>query len=140
ESAAPPWPDAEPPAANDGSGWRGGGRPARQEPPPAPYRGPDGRPVAGQPATGPRPGPGPGPRAGYARPGFAPQPGYPPGPGSARPGPAPRAGFVPRHGAVFQQGAAGVMERVWPEIDRVREAGRVQAAQGQVWDAASVEL
>ena len=24
ESAAPPWPDAEPPAANDGSGWRGG--------------------------------------------------------------------------------------------------------------------
>jgi len=32
------------------------------------------------------------------------------------------------------------MERVWPEVDRVREAGRVQAAQGQVWDAASVEL
>ena len=48
ESAAPPWPDAEPPAANDGSGWRGGGRPARQEPPPAPYRGPDGRPGSGQ--------------------------------------------------------------------------------------------
>jgi hypothetical protein len=32
------------------------------------------------------------------------------------------------------------MERVWPEVDRVREAGRVQPAQGQVWDAASVEL
>src|SRR4029453_8681386 len=32
------------------------------------------------------------------------------------------------------------MERVWPEVDRIREAGRVQAAQGQVWDAASVEL
>ena len=42
ESATPPWPDAEPPAANDGSGWRGGGRPARQEPAPAPYRGPAG--------------------------------------------------------------------------------------------------
>ena len=49
ESATPPWPDAEPPAANDGSGWRGGGRPARQEPPPAPYRGP-----AGQPPLPPR--------------------------------------------------------------------------------------
>src|SRR5215470_2002112 len=166
EPAAPPWPDAEPPAANDGSGWRGGGRPARQEPPPAPYRGPDGRPVAGQPATGPdprlasagyaprpgpthhagyAPGPGPRPRAGFARQGSArqgsaPQPGYPPGPGPARPGPAPRAGFVPRHGPVPQPGATGVMERVWPEVDRVREAGRVQAAQGQVWDAASVEL
>jgi hypothetical protein len=32
------------------------------------------------------------------------------------------------------------MERVRPEVDRVREAGRVQSAQGQVWDAASVEL
>ena len=32
------------------------------------------------------------------------------------------------------------MERVRPEVDRVREAGRVQPAQGQVWDAASVEL
>jgi len=32
------------------------------------------------------------------------------------------------------------MERVWPEVDRVREAGRIQPAQGQVWDAASVEL
>ena len=198
ESAAPPWPDAESPAANDGSGWRGGGRPARQEPPPAPYRGPDGRPAAGQSATGPRrvlpspagtdfapradfaprgssaagpggdprlasagyapgpgpshragpapgqgpayaPGPGPGPRAGYAPQGFAPQPGYAPGPGSARPGSAPRVDG-PRHGPVLQQGATGVMERVWPEVDRVREAGRVQPAQGQVWDAASVEL
>jgi hypothetical protein len=32
------------------------------------------------------------------------------------------------------------MERVRPEVDRVREAGRVPSAQGQVWDAASVEL
>jgi hypothetical protein len=154
ESAAPPWPDAEPPAANDGSGWRGGGGPARQEPPPPPYRGPDGRPVASQSATGPRrvssaaglgpdprpasagyaPRPGPTHQAGYAPQGFAPQPGYAPGPGSA-----PRADS-PRHGPVLQQGATGVMERVWPEVDLVREAGRVQAAQGQVWDAASVEL
>ena len=149
ESAVPPWPEAEPP--------------------PAPHRGPAGRPAAGQSAAGPdprrasagyaprsgpghqagyasgpgpgyAPGPGPGPRAGYAQQGFAPQPGYPPGPGSARPGSAPRADFVPRHGPVVQQGATGVMERVRPEVDRVREAGRVQSAQGQVWDAASVEL
>src|SRR6185369_965449 len=78
ESAAPPWPDAESPAANDGSGWRGGGRPARQEPPPAPYRGPDGRPAAGQSATGPRrvssaAGLGPDPRLASA--GYAPRPG-----------------------------------------------------------------
>jgi hypothetical protein len=32
------------------------------------------------------------------------------------------------------------MERVRPEVDRVREAGPVQSGQGQVWDAASVEL
>jgi hypothetical protein len=32
------------------------------------------------------------------------------------------------------------MERVRPEAGRVREAGRGQPAQGQVWDAASVEL
>ena len=32
------------------------------------------------------------------------------------------------------------MERVRPEVDRVPQAGRVQPAQGQVWDAASVEL
>ena len=32
------------------------------------------------------------------------------------------------------------MERVRPEAGRVREAGRGQSAQGQVWDAASVEL
>jgi hypothetical protein len=32
------------------------------------------------------------------------------------------------------------MERLSPEVDRVREAGRVQSAPGQVWDAASVEL
>jgi hypothetical protein len=32
------------------------------------------------------------------------------------------------------------MERVWPEVDRVPQAARVQPAQGQVWDAASVEL
>jgi hypothetical protein len=182
ESAAAPWPDAEPPAANDASGRRGGGRPARQEPPSAPYRGPDSRsgsaPSAGyapRPGTAPYPGadsrpvpvppanfvpgpgpahragyapgpgpayapaPGPGPRAGYAPQGFASQPGYAPGPGPARPGSAPRAD-VPRHGAVLQQGATGVMERVRPEVDRVREAGPVQSAQGQVWDTASVEL
>ena len=156
ESAAPPWPDAEPPAANDGSGWRGGGRPARQDPAPAPYRGPAGRPGSApsagygpRPGTAPYPGahaprPGPGPRAGYAPQdvaphGFAPQPGYPPGPGPARPGPAPQA-HIPRHGPVPQHGATGVMERVRPEVDRVREASPGQPAQGQVWDAASVEL
>jgi hypothetical protein len=32
------------------------------------------------------------------------------------------------------------MERVRPEAGRVRDAGRGQPAQGQVWDAASVEL
>jgi hypothetical protein len=32
------------------------------------------------------------------------------------------------------------MERVWPEAGRVPEVNRVQPAQGQVWDAASVEL
>lgn len=32
------------------------------------------------------------------------------------------------------------MERVRPEAGRVREAGRGQSDQGQVWDAASVEL
>jgi hypothetical protein len=32
------------------------------------------------------------------------------------------------------------MERIRPEVDRVPRAGRVQPAQGQVWDAASVEL
>jgi hypothetical protein len=149
ESAAPPWPGAEPPAANDGFGWRGGGRPARQEPPPAPYRGPAGQP-ASAPSAGyaPRPGtapyPGPGRRAGYAPHGvaphgFAPRPGHPPGPGSARPGSAPQAD-VPRHGPVLQHGATGVMERVRPEAGRVRETGRGQPAQGQVWDAASVEL
>ena len=76
ESAAPPWGDAEPPAADDASGWRRG----------------------------------------------------------------PRAGFAPRHGPALQPRATGVMERVWPEVDRVPQAGRVQPAQGQVWDAASVEL
>ena len=86
----------------------------------------------------------PGPRAGYAPQGvaphgFAPQPGNPPGPGPARPGPAPRAD-VPRHGPALQHGATGVMERVRPEAGQVREAGRGQSDQGQVWDAASVEL
>ena len=128
ESAAPPWRDAEPPAANDASGWRGGGRPARQQPPAPPYRGPDGRSATGY---APRPG---------TVQGFAPQPGYAPGPGSARPGSAPGTDFVPRHGPALQQGATGVMERVWPEVDRVPEVGRVRPAQGQVWDAASVEL
>jgi hypothetical protein len=32
------------------------------------------------------------------------------------------------------------MERVWPEVDRIRAAGGVPSAQGQVWDPASVEL
>ena len=32
------------------------------------------------------------------------------------------------------------MERVWPEVDRVSEVSRLQPAQGQIWDAASVEL
>lgn len=32
------------------------------------------------------------------------------------------------------------MERVGPEVDRVPAAGPVQSVQGQVWDAASVEL
>ena len=104
ESAAPPWRDAEQPAADDASGWRRG------------------------------------PRAGYAAPGSGSQPGYAPRPGSARPGPAPRADFVPRHGPAPQPGATGVMERVWPGVDRVPQVGRVQPARGQVWDAASVEL
>jgi hypothetical protein len=154
EPAAPPWHDAEPPAANDASGWRGGGRPARQEPPPPPYRGPGGRSATGyapRPGTAPYPGidsrPGPVPPASFVpgpgpthQAGFAPQPGYAPGPGSARPGSAPRADFVPRHGPALQQGASGVMERVWPEAGRVSEVSRVQPAQGQVWDPASVEL
>jgi hypothetical protein len=112
----------------------------------APYPGIDSRPVSVPPANfvpglgpvhqaGYAPGPGPAPRAGYAPQGFAPQPDYPRGPG-----PAPRTDFVPRHGPVARQGATGVMERVGPEVDRVREAGLVQSAQGQVWDAASVEL
>ena len=32
------------------------------------------------------------------------------------------------------------MARVWPEADRVPGVSRVQPAQGQIWDAASVEL
>jgi len=141
ESVAPPWPDAEPPAANDGSGRRDAPRPGT-----APYPGIVSRPVSVPPANfvpgpgpvhqaGYAPGPGPAPRAGYAPPGFAPQPDYPRGPG-----PAPRTDFVPRHGPVARPGATGVMERVRPEVDRVRAAGPVQSAQGQVWDAASVEL
>ena len=122
ESAAPPWGDAEPPAADDATGWRRGPR-AGFAPGPgaARYPGIDGRPAPVPPANF-VPGPGPAHRAGYAAQGFGPQPGYAPGPGSARPG------------------SAGVMERVWPEVDRVPQAGRVQPAQGQVWDAASVEL
>jgi hypothetical protein len=134
ESAAPPWRDAEPPAADDASGWGGGGRPARRQPPAPPYRGPDSRSATGY-----------APRPGAAPYGFGPQPGYAPGPGSARPGSArpgsaPRADFVPRHGPAPQPGATGVIERVWPEVDRVPPVSRVQPAQGQVWDAASVEL
>ena len=110
ESAVPPWGDAEPPAANDGSGRRGGGRPARQEPPPAPYRGPGGRSATGY----------------AARPGTAPYP--------------PRTGYAPGHGPAPQPGATGVMERVRPEARRVPQVSRVPPAPGQVWDAASVEL
>jgi hypothetical protein len=128
ESAAPPWHDAEPPAADDASGWR--------RDPRAGFA-----PQAGfAPRASSAAGSGSAHRAGYAGPGFGPRPGYAPGPGSARPGSAPRAGFVPRHGPAPQPGAAGVMERVRPEVDRVPQAGRVQPAQGQVWDAASVEL
>ena len=109
ESAAPPWPDAEPPAANDGSGWRGGGRPARQDPPPAPYRGPAGRPgsapsagYAPRPGTAPYPGadsrPGSVPPANFVSgPGPTHPAGYAPGPGPAYapgPGPGPRAGYA----------------------------------------------
>jgi hypothetical protein len=54
EAAAPPWHDAEPTAADSGSGWRGGGRPARQESPPAPYRGSHARSATGQPGGGRR--------------------------------------------------------------------------------------
>ena len=98
ESAAPPWGDAERPAADDASGWRRG------------------------------------PRAGFApRPGAARYPGI-----DGRPGPVHPANFVPGPGPAHRAG--GVMERVWPEVDRVPQAGRVQPAQGQVWDAASVEL
>src|SRR5439155_2717008 len=102
----------------------------------APYPGIDSRPGSVPPANF-VPGPGPAHQAGYAPgPGSA----YTPGPGSARPGPALRTDFVPRHGPALQQGATGVMERVWPEVDRVSEVSRLQPAQGQIWDAASVEL
>ena len=138
EPAAPPWRDAERPAANDGSGWRGGGTPVRQESQPVPYRGSHGQSAT----TGPSqvlPAPVAGtdrpPRAGYAPKGFASQPGYAPGPGSA-----PQADFVPRHGPVLQQGATGVMERGRPEVDVVPVVNRVQASPGQIWDAGSVEL
>lgn len=136
ESVAPPWRDAEPPAANDASGRRGGPR-AGFAPRPGPAHRAGYAPGAGAAYA---PGPGPAPRAGYAAPGFGPQPGYAPGPGSARPGSASRADFVPRHGPALQAAATGVMERVWPEVDRIPEVSRVQPAQGQVWDAASVEL
>ena len=162
EPTAPPWRDAERPATNDGSGWRGGGTPARQESQPVPYRG-----SYGQSATGPSqvlPSPVVGtdlpPRAGFAPrvssaagPGSAPRPasdppgGYAPRPGGApypsiasRPVSAPPGNFVPRHGPVLQQGATGVMERGRPEVDRVPGPNRVQSSQGQIWDAGSVEL
>jgi hypothetical protein len=144
ESAPPPYrgPDGRPVAGQSATGPRRVSSAAGLGPDHrlasagyAPRPGPT-HPAGYGPGPGPAyaPGPGPGPRAGYAPQRFAPQPGYAPGPGSA-----PRADG-PRHGPVLQQGATGVMERVWPEVDRVREAGRVQAAQGQVWDAASVEL
>ena len=132
EPAAPPWRDAERPAANDGSGWRGGGTPVRQESPPVPYRG-----SHGQSATGPSQVL-PAPVAGTDRPpraGFAPRASSAAGPGSA-----PQADFVPRHGPVLQQGATGVMERGRPEVDVVPVVNRVQSSPGQIWDAGSVEL
>jgi hypothetical protein len=90
EPSAPPWRGVEPPAANDGSGWRGGGRPARHESLPAPYRGPHGRSATGQSATGP---------------------------GSVLPAPAgtdlgPRVGFAPRASS-----AAGPGVHPYPAID-----------------------
>jgi hypothetical protein len=117
----------------------------------APYTQIDSRPAPAPPgnfASGPGsarradypPGPGPALGAGYASPGFAPRPGHPPGPGSIPPGSAPRAGFVPRHGPVLQPGATGVMAGVRSEVDRVLNVNRGQSAQGQVWDAGSVEL
>jgi hypothetical protein len=126
ESSAPPWRDAEPPAAHDDSGWGGGGSAVS-------YRGPAGRPAAGQSAAGPsatgprtvRPAAtdlapqggftprislaaSPGldlrqpqaPPAAYAsQPGPAPQPGQTP-----QPGQAPRPGYGPRPGTAPYQG------------------------------------
>ena len=110
EPTDPPWRDAERPAANDGSGWRGGGIPARPESRPAPHRGAHGRSATGQSATGPRqvlPAPVAGldlpPRAGYApRPGTAPHLDTgsrpvpaPPGNVARGPGPMRQAGYAP---------------------------------------------
>ena len=89
EFAAPPWRDAEPPAADDASGWRRG------------------------------------PQAGFApRPGAARYPGI-----DGRPGPVHPANFVPGPGPAHRAG--GVMERVWPEVDRVPQAaGRPRGRSG----------
>jgi hypothetical protein len=126
EFAAPPWHDAEPLAANDSSGWRGGGRPARHESPPAPYRGPHGRPATGQSATGPRhvlpapTGTDLGSRAGFAPrassaagPGVAPYTGtgsrpvsVHPGDFGPGPGPIHQAGYAPGPGPVPRAGYA----------------------------------
>jgi hypothetical protein len=99
EPAAPPWRDAERPAANDGSGWRGGGTPVRQESPPVPYRGSHGQSAT----TGPSQVL-PAPVAGTDRPpraGFAPRASSAAGPGSAPPG-----NFVPGLGPIYQAGYA----------------------------------
>ena len=116
EPAAPPWRDAERPAANNGSGWRGDGTPARQESQPMPYRG-----SHGQSATGPSqvlPAPVARtdlpPRAGFAPrassaagPGSAPRRGGAPYPGiDSRPVSAPPGNFVPGLGSIHQAGYA----------------------------------
>ena len=122
ESAAPSWRYAEPPPADDGSGWSGGGRPV-------PYRGREDRSAAGRSGTSPRPVPSApagtnfAPRAGFAPPvssaagpspdsrlasaGYGPRPGAAPYQGSdSRPVSAPPANFVPGPGPAHQAGYA----------------------------------
>jgi hypothetical protein len=167
EPTAPPWRDAERPTANNGSGWRGGGIPARPESRPAPHRGAHGRSAMGQSATGPRQvlpapvaDPDLPPRAGYApRPGTAPHPytgsrPVPAPPGNVTPGPGPmrQAGYAPGPGPAYAPGPgpapqAGyapqgfpLQPRVQSEVDRVLEANRGRSSPGQIWDPGSVEF
>jgi hypothetical protein len=118
-----PPPDPDPAEhADDYPSWRGHPGPnAPQDSPPRPPAG--GRPPAGsrpdRSATGPRP--------------------YRPAVDARPHGPAPGAGFAPA--PVYSDGAAGIIERVRPEASRVRpEVRHVQPANGQVWDADSVQL